>query len=300
MFDTVIVGIGPDASRSRDAIALAKTLSDGRLVLARAYPADLPTMSRLGDEFYELLRQDAYTTLARAQEDMAVEAELVPVPDPSPARALQRVAEHTRAGLIVLASAHHGRLGHVLAGDVTRGVLQAAPCPVAVAPVGFDQHRGELLRVVAGFDGSAEALAGVELAAAWAQEHRLTLTALSAWELPAVTFTGTAATELVGRLADEEPIQVAEVVRRAVADLPEVDIQVIRGPATRVLDEAHADLLVIGSRGWGPVHRIALGSTADHLIHHAPCPLIIVPRPAVADAEPSMVAQVDDEPWRVI
>jgi nucleotide-binding universal stress UspA family protein len=298
MFETVIVGIGADPGRSRDAIALAKALSHGRLILVRAYPADLLTLSRLGEEYYEAMREEAEHVLERAREDMAVEAELIPVADPSPARALQRVAEGRHAGLIVLASAHRGRLGRVLAGDVSRGVLQASPCPVAVAPVGFDQHRGELLRVVAGVDGSAEGLAAVQVAAAWAQEHRLGVTALGAWELPPVLFTGTEPTEVVGPLADEEPLQIAEALRRAVADLPEVDIQVVRGPATQVLEEVDADLLVVGSRSWGPVHRIALGSTADHLVHHARCPIVVVPRPATTD-DGSVVAHVDHEPRRV-
>ena len=40
------------------------------------------------------------------------------------------------------------------------------------------------------------------------------------------------------------------------------------------------DLLVVGSRGWGPWSRVAIGSTSDWLMHHAACPLIVVPRPA--------------------
>lgn len=297
MFDNVIVGVGADHGRSRDAIALAKALTAGRLTLVSAYPAEPRSMSRLGEEYYSLLRDEAVGTLERARDDMAVEAELLPVADPSPARALQRVAADRGAGLIVIGSAHHGRLGRVRAGDVGRGVLQAAPCPVAVAPVGFDQHRGELLRVAVGFDDSPEAQAALDLAAAWTQEHRLTVVALSAWDLPAVQFTGTADTALVGRLADEEPVHITEMVRRAVSRLPEAEIEVVRGPATQVLAEADADLLVIGSREWGPAHRIALGSTADHLIHHAPCPLIVVPRPAAAgDGAPGSTAVAAAEP----
>ncbi|HUO45944.1 MAG TPA: universal stress protein [Acidimicrobiia bacterium] len=38
-----------------------------------------------------------------------------------------------------------------------------------------------------------------------------------------------------------------------------------------------ADLLVVGRRGAGLVERMVIGSVADRLAHHAPCPLLIVP-----------------------
>ena len=38
------------------------------------------------------------------------------------------------------------------------------------------------------------------------------------------------------------------------------------------------DLLVVGSRGWGPVRRVVLGSTSDRLVHRAACPVVVVPR----------------------
>lgn len=49
---------------------------------------------------------------------------------------------------------------------------------------------------------------------------------------------------------------------------------------TRAFGEAAgADLLVAGSRGYGPVLRVLLGSVSTHLAHHAPCPVLVVPRP---------------------
>jgi nucleotide-binding universal stress UspA family protein len=42
------------------------------------------------------------------------------------------------------------------------------------------------------------------------------------------------------------------------------------------------DLLVVGSRGWGPVRRLLLGSTSERLVREAACPVIAVPRPESA------------------
>ncbi len=40
------------------------------------------------------------------------------------------------------------------------------------------------------------------------------------------------------------------------------------------------DILVVGSRGYGPVRRLVLGSTSDYLERHARCPLLVLPRVA--------------------
>ncbi len=40
------------------------------------------------------------------------------------------------------------------------------------------------------------------------------------------------------------------------------------------------DILVVGSRGYGPVRRLVLGSTSAYLEHHARCSLLVLPRAA--------------------
>jgi nucleotide-binding universal stress UspA family protein len=45
------------------------------------------------------------------------------------------------------------------------------------------------------------------------------------------------------------------------------------------------DLLVIGSRGYGALRRLMLGSTAHYLTGHARCPVVVLPREASAGTE---------------
>jgi len=59
---------------------------------------------------------------------------------------------------------------------------------------------------------------------------------------------------------------------------------VIQGPAAeKILSEAArlgADLIVLGSHGHGALHQLALGSVSSEVSHAAPCPVLLVPRPA--------------------
>lgn len=41
--------------------------------------------------------------------------------------------------------------------------------------------------------------------------------------------------------------------------------------------EGGADLIIIASRGFGPMRQLLLGSTAERVLHHAPCPVLVVP-----------------------
>jgi nucleotide-binding universal stress UspA family protein len=70
----------------------------------------------------------------------------------------------------------------------------------------------------------------------------------------------------------------AEEARAPGAD---VHVEALRGrPADSLLDLCeHVDLVVIGSRRWGAVARLMLGSTGEALMHDASCPVLVVPRP---------------------
>jgi nucleotide-binding universal stress UspA family protein len=53
-------------------------------------------------------------------------------------------------------------------------------------------------------------------------------------------------------------------------------------PVQKLLEDAEigVDLLVLGSRGFGPVMRLLIGSVSSRVIREAPCPVLVVPRPA--------------------
>jgi nucleotide-binding universal stress UspA family protein len=296
MFSKIVVGV--DAREGgRDALALAQSLAHtfgGELIAVHVYPYDYFISRGASADFEDVMRDAAKETLTTELERAGIAAEPIAVSDDSPGRALQRIAARREADLIVVGSAHHGRIGRVLAGDVTAGTLHGAPCPVLVAPRGHHERGVELQTIGVGYDGSPEAEAALALAQELAQAAgaRLRVIDVVTPVLPGGPFPAYRPdwTEhaRVRREAAEERLA---AVLTELGDIATGDIA-FGDPAHELAFEGnHLDLLVTGSRGYGPLRRLMLGSTSSKLVHEAPCPVLVLTRTAVheheEDEEPS-------------
>jgi nucleotide-binding universal stress UspA family protein len=302
MFNTIVVGID-GREGGRDALALAGRLAlvnGGELVAVRALPIEYYVSRGGAPAFSEVAVNDAKAELRTDLEAAGIEARIVIVGDSSPARALHRVAEADDADLIVVGSTHRGRLGAVLAGDDAAATLHGAPCPVAVAPRGLaGREWAPVAKIGVGFDGSPESRQALALAVGIARSAGAELLVRSVVE-PAVADSDAAP-------YDDDWLERARAA--ALADLREAldaaDAEASGGvvagapvEALTILSE-RVDLLVVGSRAWGPVRRILVGSTAVRLMRQARCPLLVLPRGAAtgqpgerepAHAEPAATA----------
>ena len=149
-----------------------------------------------------------------------------------------------------------------------------------MSTLGSDHPRAGSGRIVVGVDGSAHS----EEALRWAiGQARLTggsVVAVMSWSIPIDFGIGGAAVlesyDWQGVAAATVRDTVAKVVDPA--DAERVSQQVIMGhPSTVLVDaSADADLLVVGSRGRGGFKGMLLGSTSQHVIARAACPVVVV------------------------
>ena len=285
MFTTIIVGVDARPG-GRDALALAAQLREtcgSRLLAVHAYPYDYFISRGSTGDFEAVMHGAAQETLDTELERAGVTAVAIATPDDSPGRALQRIATREHGELIVVGSAHRGPIGRVLAGDVTAGTLHGAPCPVLVAPRGYAEHVGELKTIGVGFDGSPESRAAVGLAHAIAEAAgaRIRVIGVLAPPEPGNPFAGYHPDwdEHV-RVKRAEAQERLQSVLAELGDIATGDV-VFGEPARELAYEAkQLDMLITGSRGYGPVRRLMLGSTSNKLVHEAPCPVLVITRSA--------------------
>ena len=192
------------------------------------------------------------------------------------------------ADLLVLGT--HGRSGfnRWLLGSVTEKVLRTALCPVLTVPraVG-DTVPVAFRRIVCAIDFSDCSMAALSYAMSFAEEARAQLTVVHVIELPPDIPREVHETVLAGprnfaeyiALAEEEGrARLADAVPDRVRDSITVDTVLVAGKPyreiLRVASEHQADLLVVGVHGRGAIDRLFFGSTTQHLVRQAACPVL--------------------------
>ena len=204
----------------------------------------------------------------------------------SPALGLHRVIERESAGVVVLGRTHRDGVARALLGTTAGRLLHGSPCPVAIAPPGWASREGGLRRIGAGFDGSEESVLALQVAADLANRAGTTLDALAVFE-PATPADPTYAMTTHGYTQQMAELRTSLEHRlaRALEALPGQDqarplVLQGRAPETLVGHSAGTDLLVVGSRGYGPLRSVLVGDVAMKLATHAQSALMVVPRGA--------------------
>jgi nucleotide-binding universal stress UspA family protein len=294
---TVVVGY--DGRREgRDALALAAELArplGEPLIVVSVYPSPEPGLDTRAEELRDMCERTAAEGVGELPED--VNSVPIAVPGRSAAEGIYRLLEAERPDMVVIGSSHRGPIGQVLAGRVASRLLTASPCPVAVAPRGLAMQDEPVLREIGvGFDDTPESWNAVQRAAAIgvAVGGRLRIIhALQPVTAPPM------APEESERLTRELRVRRERSLARAAASVSRdlhAETTIVVGDPVRVLEREAAedlDLLVLGSRGYGPVRRVLLGGVSDSVVRRSPCPVIVVPRSVDFDPGPGGMAAHD-------
>jgi nucleotide-binding universal stress UspA family protein len=148
-----------------------------------------------------------------------------------------------------------------------------------------------MTRIVVGIDGSESADDALRWAVGQAKLTGATVEAVYAWDPGAIVSLGMPPFLDWAQLRDTAETRPKELVRRVLGDERPVRIvtkMVTGNPAEALVDSsAHADLLVVGSRGLGGLKGMLLGSVGHHCAAHSHCPVVIVhTAPVTEEHEP--------------
>jgi nucleotide-binding universal stress UspA family protein len=307
----ILVGYDPrklDRAPVDFGVAVAR-FTGASLVVAcvQAQPAVMP-ISAGQSQGYAVVDEDLIEDATQAVHDLeaelrslGIEVEVRRLEGTSAARALHRMGEQDDAGLLVVGSDRRSGAGRVRAGSTGARLLHGAPCPVAVVPRSWRNGRPATIGVA--YVDSEEGHEALRGAYALAQRVRATVRAITVVKPTLAMYARTEA-RTAGRagkdledVEGEHKLLAERSLRRAVeqlgADVP-VEAEALVGDPVDVLvsTSQHLDLLVCGSRGYGPVRAVLLGSVSGPVMSAAHCPVVVVPRGVKA----SLAALVAEAP----
>jgi nucleotide-binding universal stress UspA family protein len=281
----VIVGFD-GSQHAHDALALASVLAHARevpLVAACVYVYRSLAPAGKDDEYGLYLRGEAQARLQQAAALTDQPLELVPVAGGSVAEGLHRLAEQRDADIVVLGSSHVGAIGRVMAGSVPERLLHGVSCAVAIAPRGFATDASRTLSTIGvGFDGTPESHAALALAADLARATGARVRAIHACDphISSLTPRAVAAIERSEYEATLRRYELQQLQQAAEAVGASAEVEDGDAAATLTARSHELDLLVLGSRSYGPLRRVLLGSISTRVVRQAACPVLVVPRGA--------------------
>ena len=205
---------------------------------------------------------------------------------PSPARGLTELAESEGADLVVVGSSSHAEAGRVRLERTAGRLLQGAPCAVAIGPGGV-RERGDFRHIAVAYDGSPEARAALAVTYEIAAPSHAAVTLMRALDP-----LGSDDIQRKARL--EAGAGLDEAADGAPAGVNPQTMLLHGAPATVIRDacEGVVDLLITGSRSYGPLQRALLGSVSEALMEGASHPVLVVPR--VGSRPPAATVVVPD------
>jgi nucleotide-binding universal stress UspA family protein len=268
------------AARATGAHVLAVAIHSGSPV------ADFPVGGELADQpehaaraALESLRDEFGATVdVRAREALTAAA------------GLTAVAEEVDARVIVLGSSRRGALGRVVPGSTAERVVNGAPCPVAVVPRDYAVPAGGITTVGAAFAPTPEGREALRAAALLADAAGASLRVIMVLD-PALALHSPpgrlatahhdqdAAEDRAGRSRIAAERALDDAIAAVSPTAPVERAVLVQDPAEGLAAASgHLDLLVMGSRAYGPMRAVMLGGVSRRVITRATCPLLVLPR----------------------
>jgi nucleotide-binding universal stress UspA family protein len=281
MYKKILVGVD-GGQGGRDAVAFAQAVASDDTAVTVSYVLLDLLSGDIADArgTLEAERDRITGLLTRACAEAGLVAELEITEAQSVGEGLHRLADSIHADALIIGSTRHGLLGRVLIGDDTWAALNGAPCAVAVVPAGYASESHVLSEIGVAYDGRPESKHALAVARELAARHHARLSAMKVVLLPSYAYAGAAAgvvpaIEGVVDTALEELEALGGVEPHASYGVPAEELAVY---------SASVAVLVVGSRGYGPLGRLVHGSVSRQLARLARSPVLVLPRSVPDDA----------------
>ncbi len=202
----------------------------------------------------------------------------------APVGTILEAIEELGAGLAVAGTRGLTGLKHLLLGSTAEHLVQKAPCPVLTVHDDFAVPDG-VERVLIPTDFSDDARHALDVAAGIFHADKPSVVLVHAFQIP-LEYTNFAGSymppDLIERAREQSNTNLAEAAK-ALAELGfPVETVAREGYAPQVIEELarerDVDLIAMGTHGRSGLKHAVLGSTAERVVQHAPCPVLTVRR----------------------
>jgi len=252
---------------------------------APAFPELVPYPPEL-HEAYRKAAADRLEEAAEASRADGLEVSLDLQVGPSVATILMAAEKHD-AGLVVTGTRGLSGIRHLLLGSTAERLVQHSPFPVlAVHPGMAPPERVEKMLVPTDFSDDAALALETAIRVLAVADAKPEIVLFHAFHVP-VEYTHLAGGFVIPDLARDALAQAREALERIATPLRERGYTVTtacrEGYAPQAIElaarEGELDLIAMGTHGRSFLPHVLLGSTAERVVQHAPCPVLTVRRP---------------------
>ncbi|HBU29940.1 MAG: hypothetical protein A2X71_12195 [Thiobacillus sp. GWE1_62_9] len=257
---------GSDESAGAIRTGVALSMTHGARLIGLSIALDNPEYSTFVPNLQEVAKQHAREALKSFVEEAGESAETAIREATDSAQGIVEAATEFGADIIVMGQHNKGGLARLMVGDTTASVIGHAVCPVLVAPRAAHLWEKHILLAT---DGSPHSEVATEAAGRIARQSRLPISVVSV---------------VTSSHNDERRAEAERAVAAAVERLKGLGLQaegqVAEGrpddAIIKTAEAAGADLIVLGSHGRTGLTKVLLGSVAERVIGHSPCPVLVV------------------------
>jgi nucleotide-binding universal stress UspA family protein len=295
MASRVVIGYdGSEASKDAVAFGLTWSRSTGDIpIIATVYPVEYtPWVGRVDAEWASYVREQAQMNQDNARATVGDAALHRNVASTSAAHGLADLAEDVEASMVIVGTKQETGLTRALLGSSTERLLHGATAPVTVVPPRWRQSAPDWIsRIGVAYIDTRDAREALRMAVRVALRipARLTLYTVLGQSSERYSY-------LVGRMDEHAFWDMVRDSFRTALDFAAAGVPLELEPRAVLLKGAvveslaalgrnDVDVLVCGSRGYGPVRRVLLGGVSSPLIRRARLPVTVVPRAITAFAE---------------